>query len=431
MQCYRAGNVRRLFKVYLRGYGRDAGILCCQYLICPSMTRVRHGSRRMGGGSHCGMGNASLSTRKNLKTDVNSKRAPSHEEIVQSRCGGGKQQEKPVQGNSQTVNKDEVVGFKQLAAMMKIIQSFIDGGKLLWRDFGLMRDAQQRKEKGEILSRAEERLIREVPRDIARVLPLAILFAIPIIGNMLPILGARYPKALLSSQFWTRPQHSDFMAQDMQLQEAIFFPAVQCLIYHHVSSLTQQANQTLPSADSRMKKRPLAWSLLRSGEIGGVVLKNLSLQHLEQLAMSCNPMPPAKKAVVRLVPKAMLVAWLEKEAEHIGQNDLQLLRHLGDTRDNFTGSPTSSRAEQLCEVLSKEEVVLLCWERGLLSTSAVAPAESKGEDAQNDIGDYQSSVLCSRLSTWLALYDQDEPVLLSASLILHAPALLSSESNKN
>lgn len=63
-------------------------------------------------------------------------------------------------------------------------------------------------------SRRELEVYRHLPRDFVHVLPLYCLQAIPFVGNVFFIVAYRYPKQLLSQQFWTPDQKMEFWLQD-------------------------------------------------------------------------------------------------------------------------------------------------------------------------------------------------------------------------
>lgn len=53
----------------------------------------------------------------------------------------------------------------------------------------------------------------QVPRDLLKALPVLAVFAVPFAGNLAPVVGFLYPKALLPTQFWSSSQRHHYMLQ--------------------------------------------------------------------------------------------------------------------------------------------------------------------------------------------------------------------------
>ncbi|XP_014681919.1 PREDICTED: LETM1 domain-containing protein 1-like isoform X1 [Priapulus caudatus] len=65
------------------------------------------------------------------------------------------------------------------------------------------------------LTRRELEVYRQLPHDLLHCLPLYCLQAIPFVGNVFFIVAYKYPKSLLSHQFWTPDQKMQFWLEDL------------------------------------------------------------------------------------------------------------------------------------------------------------------------------------------------------------------------
>ncbi|CAM9845470.1 unnamed protein product [Discosporangium mesarthrocarpum] len=303
---------------------------------------------------------------------------------------------------------------RQMESILRGVRLFTDGLKLLWREILVANDLRRKKGHGEVLSRAEEALLLRVPRDVAKALPLVVFFAIPVIGYLAPYLGLRYPKTLLPAQFWSLEQRKEFVAQDAHAQQIVFPVVLQHV--HRIGMMPQAPSDMVPKDLSGPLKssdisdpdtirfecpRYLAQFLAKGG---AVKLEDLSNQHLQDLSLSINPMPPMKKALLGVIPRPLLLQWLHKEASLIGLQDVRILEDM----------------LQFKRLPEGNDAMLFCWERGLLCRVALRTHADKTINTPVE----ESCIMQARMTAWLSMYNQEKPLLLPATVILHAPALL-------
>lgn len=313
-------------------------------------------------------------------------------------------------GNS--LDGNERKGLRQRAKEM--ISQFLAGTKLLWREVVRARETSARKKAGESLSFQEYRLLRQVPRDLLKALPVLAVFAVPFAGNLAPVVGFLYPKALLPTQFWSSSQRHHYMLQDAVQQEISSFPKI-------LRYLAMLPTPPRPNSTSEQLRAYGRWF-----EDEGS-LKRLSRGHLKQLVMGCNTMPPAKKVAAKFFPKFALAAWLRKEAACISNDDLSLRKLMlpnngqgggvvvgdcgADGADDVDGA--EDLGGELDLKLSPAEVAVLCWERGLLRSQHGEGGDMRWTMLGHEISEEEADAMLKSLYLWLSLYD--EPSIAPAS----------------
>ncbi|CAB1103340.1 unnamed protein product [Ectocarpus sp. CCAP 1310/34] len=329
-------------------------------------------------------------------------------------------------------------------SVKELIAQFTKGTKVLWLDFKGSRQTKAKKRAGQVLTFQENRQLRQVGRDLAKALPVLTVFSLPIAGYLAPALGYIFPKTMLPPQFWTSPQRLRFMLEDAKKQEVSSFPK---LLQH----LAMMASSPRPNSSPGQLQFSATW-FWKEGN-----LNRLSREHLLQLMKSCNTVPPFKRATARFAPKSSLVSWLTTEATSISNDDLALRKQFYDeAKARISGQEEGSKLN-----LTAPEVLLLCWERGLLRSqhwpdahlrwaADGATSGSAGTAVDEPIPEAEAKAMLGSLRAYLSLYDSpsatrnlrgrslddsvgaDYDVLSSCgtgaalppSMVLHAPALL-------
>ncbi|CAM9679305.1 unnamed protein product [Ectocarpus fasciculatus] len=254
--------------------------------------------------------------------------------------------------NSNSNNSRKLVAAKKKSvrrSVKELIAQFTKGTKVLWLDFKGSRQTKAKKRAGQVLTFQENRQLRQVGRDLAKALPVLTVFSLPIAGYLAPALGYIFPKTMLPPQFWTSPQRLRFMLEDAKKQEVSSFPK---LLQH----LAMMASSPRPNSSPGQLQFSATW-FWKEGS-----LDRLSREHLLQLIKSCNTVPPLKRATARFAPKSSLVSWLTTEATSISNDDLALRKQIyEEAKARLSGQEEGSKLN-----LTAPEVLLLCWERGLL-----------------------------------------------------------------
>ncbi|CAM9508757.1 unnamed protein product [Ascophyllum nodosum] len=324
--------------------------------------------------------------------------------------------------------------------VMEFLNQFMQGTKLLWKEIGLARKTLKRKKAGEPITFQEERILRQVPRDVVKALPLLVMFAVPIIGYVGPAVGFFFQKTLLPAQFWTSRQRLEFMVQDAINQEVFSFSGL-------LRSVAELHAPPRPNSTPRQLRASLRW-FVNEGS-----LERLPRHHLRRLAEACNTMTPFKKAFARFMIKSTLVGWLRVEANAISDDDVALRRLLSDgsTLELAAGGVDGDNEGNMCILIGKEvklppaEVAVLCWERGLLRSQHLPVGERNLTRRAMD-GHFSKAEIMAMLQSlqdWLSLYDEAGTSsaltasqsssecyhregfrVIPPSMILHAPALL-------
>jgi len=80
---------------------------------------------------------------------------------------------------------------------VSIVKQFISGSKQLWKNFKLVRQLQQ---KGQNLNRNEWIFVEKTKNDIKKSIPILLLFWLPVVGNLVPLIVIFVP-SLLPSMF--------------------------------------------------------------------------------------------------------------------------------------------------------------------------------------------------------------------------------------
>ncbi|CAM9951857.1 unnamed protein product, partial [Hapterophycus canaliculatus] len=189
----------------------------------------------------------------------------------------------------------------------------------------------------------------KVGRDLAKALPVLTVFSLPLGGSLAPAIGFIFPKTLLPPQFWSSPQRLHFMLEDAMKQEVSSFPK---LLQH----LAMLASSPRPNSSPRQLRFSTGW-FWKDG-----CLENLTREHLLRLVKACNTVPPFKKVTARFALRSWLVSWLSKEAASISNDDMALRKQFfSDASENETKQEEGPGLK-----LTGTEVLMLCWERGLL-----------------------------------------------------------------
>eukprot|EP00112_Aurelia_sp_Birch-Aquarium-sp1_P026030 Seg898.8 transcript_id=Seg898.8/GoldUCD/mRNA.D3Y31 product="LETM1 domain-containing protein 1" protein_id=Seg898.8/GoldUCD/D3Y31 len=126
-------------------------------------------------------------------------------------------------------DKKKIGAFGRFRAM---VAAFLEGCKqLLWID---ARKAWATKKKLKrhdydltILTREELRHMQQTQKDIIKSLPVALLFFLPFVGYLAPIIGYLFPKKLLSQQFWNIEQRKKFAFEDHAKRSQYYLPLIQ------------------------------------------------------------------------------------------------------------------------------------------------------------------------------------------------------------
>ncbi|EQC38584.1 hypothetical protein SDRG_04287 [Saprolegnia diclina VS20] len=230
-----------------------------------------------------------------------------------------------------------------------------------------------------VLSRREMFVLRQAPRDLLKSIPLLFAFGIPLLGNLAPLIGYKFPKLTLPWQFWTPEQKAQFFTEDVTTKAAYYGDVAKLvatwdpflesvLASYHEKKLTKLDPKVLVEYQKLFE--------------GPGVLEQLPTAHLKLLVLATSASPLVR--LYTFLPRAKLVDRLRTRALEIGIDDRLLL-------------------QEGLDKLSHNELVFACEERGL-------------------VADFKNTDACrSALQEWLSMYDASASTLYPASLLLHAP----------
>ncbi|OQS03248.1 hypothetical protein THRCLA_04457 [Thraustotheca clavata] len=235
-----------------------------------------------------------------------------------------------------------------------------------------------------ILNRREMFVLRQAPRDLLKSIPLLLMFGVPMLGNIAPIIGYKFPKLTLPWQFWTAEQKAEFFSQDIA-KKSSYYGAIAKLVAEWDPSFANihaaYNDSSLPQANIEPK---LFIQYLTKFESQGA-LHELPSHHLKLLVLATSASPFVK--LYTYFPRAKLIDRLELRALEIGIDDRLLLK-------------------EGLDALSLSELVFACEERGLSA-------------------DFKDASSCQdTLKQWLSMYDPKAPATYPPSFLLHAPILV-------
>lgn len=297
--------------------------------------------------------------------------------------------------SSDDVKAKELTPFQKLQKMM---QPFMQGSKALYQENKTAWQIRQRLKQsaGEgksapQLTRQEMLVLRQAHRDLLKSLPLLMLFCVPLLGYIAPVIGFQFPKQLLPSQFWRPDQKTQFLREDAQARAAYYPELVQLLL--QIDRKDKCLQEML--ANAQAKEGGSADAGLLPVQVSELVpffeepatLAKLSRHHVHVVSQSIA-LVPAFASLLKLVPSEVILKQLEKRADQLSVDDQMLLKEGIDD-------------------LSLSELEFACEERGITS----------------GYGDIEA--LRVALREWLSMYDTDhlQAPSFPPSLLLHAPAL--------
>lgn len=276
--------------------------------------------------------------------------------------------------------------------LQKWLQPFVTGSKLLYQEnrqaWAIRRRLKDGDAKSAVVSRREMMVLRQAHRDLLKSLPLLAFFCVPLAGYAAPLLGYQFPKLLLPWQFWRPDQRTQFFREDAEARAALYPTLVTELL--RVDRDSHTLERMLKTEGTNLGLTPAQVGELAPFFEGPAALPRLGSPHVHVLARTAIMTVPALAPLLAVVPKTFLVARLEKRMDEMRVDDLLLIKEGIDD-------------------LSLSELEFACFERGLVA----------------QYGDILA--LKSALADWLTMYgaDQTAAAPLSASLLLHAPAIAS------
>lgn len=129
-------------------------------------------------------------------------------------------------------NYDKVLE-KNFPSAVSVYRIFFEGMKEFFHDMKrylkISRIANESAKGPKILNRKELELYMQMPRDMVKVTPAIFLSSLPMIGYIAFPLAYMYPRAFLSSHFWTLKQKSEFQQQAMYERLSCNRPVLRCL----------------------------------------------------------------------------------------------------------------------------------------------------------------------------------------------------------
>ncbi|OQR99209.1 hypothetical protein ACHHYP_07185 [Achlya hypogyna] len=232
-----------------------------------------------------------------------------------------------------------------------------------------------------VLTRREMFVLRQAPRDLLKSIPLLLAFGVPLLGNLAPVIGYKFPKLTLPWQFWTPAQKAQFFSEDVAKKSAHYGDIARLITTWDPFLQTALASY-LESKEPRAKLDPKVIVEYQKLFEGPGMLEKLPTRHLQLLVLATSASPFVR--LYTYLPRAKLIDRLQTRSDEIGIDDRLLLK-------------------EGLEALSPNELAFACEERGL-------------------VVDFADVAACrSALQEWLTLYNPDENTLYPASLILHAP----------
>ncbi|CAM9162494.1 unnamed protein product [Phaeothamnion confervicola] len=295
---------------------------------------------------------------------------------------------------------------------------FTRGCGILWDDVMWARKVSMQLKAGEDVPPLDRRRLKQVHLDLARSAPAVAFFAVPIAGYLSPILALRYPKQLLSRQFWLPEHRRDFLRWDLEYaqlwQRQLRVLAGPALLVERANARKYgEAAARGASAGAAGEQWPerLSAEQLRSTDAifrdngGALGLDALGRAHLLALTRSWPLLLPLTRAVLPLLPAPLLARFCRRLALRVLEDDALLLAAGG------------------AAALSGDDLRQACADRGLTA----------------DLQDEES--MRRRLDRWLAAHlragdrgDGGEAGAgestdgsgraVPASAVLHAPAIL-------
>jgi hypothetical protein len=267
-----------------------------------------------------------------------------------------------------------------MAALRAQVSAFVGGVKTLYSDLKAASALRQAsKKEGRLLSWSEERLIRRSRADCLTAAPLVLCFAVPLLGNVAPILGMRYPRYLLPMQFWGSGQEKlALLRQDaLEMRESMLPRTVSLL------------KDRVPEAEGGLLPRQALALIPQFGGAASASLSSLPRMHVQHLVRSCMSLSwYTRGLLVHVAPTPALRVLLDRRTRSLLSEDAAL-----------------RRVTNMSCCVSPEDLMMACWERGL-------PAEN--------VREARKSLRCWIRLTRALSGREDVP----SSWVLHAPAML-------